>query len=201
MIKLGVKRKTWSVTKLVKRKMKSMFKRKKLCKAVFPDKFMKAAIFEAKKFGGKKAPAAGRFMKAAIFEAKKSLLQGGIPIGSVLVKNGKIIGKGRNQRVQKQNPMLHAEIDCLQNAGRVRSYKGTVLYSTLMPCFLCAGAIVEFKIPKIVAGESKNYAGAKKFLQSHHVKVIDLGNVECIQMLRSFKKKNPKLWKEDIGRL
>jgi cytosine deaminase len=140
-------------------------------------------------------------MKVAIVEAKKGLEQGGIPIGSVLVKNGRIVGKGRNQRVQKNNPVLHAEIDCLQNAGRLGSYNGCVLYSTLLPCFFCSGAIVQFGIKKVVAGESKNFKGAKRFLQSHGVKVIDLDLEECKAMMKGFIKKNPKLWKEDIGKL
>ncbi|MDD5163934.1 MAG: nucleoside deaminase [Candidatus ainarchaeum sp.] len=142
-----------------------------------------------------------KFMKTAIAETKKGLCMGGIPIGSVLVKNGKIVGKGHNQRVQKNNPILHAEIDCLENAGRIGSYKGTVLYSTLMPCFLCSGAIVQFGIKKVVVGESKNFKGAKKFLQSHGVKIIDLDLEECKSLLKGFIQKNPLLWKEDIGKL
>ena len=142
-----------------------------------------------------------RFMKAAIEEARKSLAEGGIPIGSVLVKNGKIIGRGHNKRVQKKSPVLHAEIDCLQNAGRIGSYKGCVLYSTLMPCFFCSGAIVQFGIKKVFAGESRNFAGAKKFLQSHKVKVTDLNSEECKSLMQGFIKSNKRLWLEDIGKL
>ena len=139
------------------------------------------------------------FMKAAIDEAKTGLGEKGIPIGSVLVKDGKIVGRGHNKRVQDNDPMTHAEIDCLRNAGRVGNYKGTVLYSTLMPCYLCAGAVVQFGIKKVYAGESKTFSGAKEFMQSHGVEVIDLNSQECIDMMNDFIAKNPKLWNEDIG--
>ncbi len=140
-------------------------------------------------------------MKAAVEEAKKGLAEGGIPIGSVLVKDGQIIGLGHNKRVQQSDPIMHAEIDCLRNAGRIAKYDKTVLYSTLMPCYLCAGAVVQFGIKKVIVGESKNFAGAKEFLFSHNVKVIDLDLDECKQMLNEFIRANPKLWKEDIGEL
>jgi len=139
------------------------------------------------------------FLKAAIDEAKTGLSEKGIPIGSVLVKDGKIVGRGHNKRVQDNDPMTHAEIDCLRNAGRVGSYKGTVLYSTLMPCYLCAGAVVQFGIKKVYAGESKTFTGAKEFMQSHGVEVIDLNSKECIDMMNDFITKNPTLWNEDIG--
>jgi creatinine deaminase len=139
------------------------------------------------------------FLKAAIDEAKTGLSEKGIPIGSVLVKDGKIVGRGHNKRVQDNDPMTHAEIDCLRNAGRVGSYKGTVLYSTLMPCYLCAGAVVQFGIKKVYAGESKTFTGAKEFMQAHGVEVIDLNSKECIDMMNDFIAKNPTLWNEDIG--
>ncbi len=141
------------------------------------------------------------FMKAAIDEAKIGQSQNGIPIGSVLVKDGKIVGRGHNKRVQDNDPVTHAEIDCLRNAGRVGSYKGTVLYSTLMPCYLCAGAVVQFGIKKVYAGESETFPGAKEFMQSHGVEVIDLNNEECKNMMNEFIANNPKLWNEDIGEL
>lgn len=141
------------------------------------------------------------FMRAAIEEAKKGLNEGGIPIGSVLVKDGKIIGRGHNRRVQENDPIIHAEIDCLRNAGRIGSYKGTILYSTLMPCYLCAGAVVQFGIPKVVAGESETFPGAREFMESHEVEVTDLGLEECKQLMREFIQKNPELWNEDIGEL
>ena len=141
------------------------------------------------------------FMKAAIEEAKKGLAEGGIPIGSVLVKDGKIIGRGHNQRVQKGSPTLHAEIDCLENAGRVGSYKDTVLYSTLMPCYLCSGAVVQFGIKKVIVGESVTFLGGPEFMKSHGVDVTDLANEECIKLMTDFIEANPKLWNEDIGEL
>jgi len=139
------------------------------------------------------------FMKAAIEEAKKGLSEGGIPIGAVLVRGGQIIGRGHNRRVQSDDPLMHAEIDCIKNAGRIGRYSGCTLYSTLMPCYLCAGAIVQFNIPKVVAGESENFAGAKEFLIEHGVEVRDLDLPECKKMLLDFIEKNPDLWNEDIG--
>lgn len=141
------------------------------------------------------------FMKAAISEARKGLSEGGIPIGSVLVRKGKIIGRGHNKRVQDNDPILHAEIDCLRNAGRVGTYKDTVLYSTLMPCYLCAGAIVQFGIKKIVVGESETFAGAREFMESHGVAITDLNLDECKQLMKEFIENNPALWNEDIGNL
>ncbi|MEO8734007.1 MAG: nucleoside deaminase, partial [Flavobacteriales bacterium] len=111
------------------------------------------------------------FMKAAIDEARKGLAEGGIPIGSALVRDGKLIASGRNKRVQEKNPILHGEMDCLNNAGRIGSYKGTVIYSTLMPCYMCAGTIVQFKIPKVVVGESRTFPGAREFMEEHGVEV------------------------------
>ena len=140
------------------------------------------------------------FMKEAISEAKKSLLEGGIPIGSILVRNGLIIGRGHNKRVQNNDPMAHAEIDCLRNAGRIGSYKDTILYSTLMPCYLCAGAVVQFGIRKVIVGESRNFPGAKTFMESHGIEVVDLNLSDCYQMMSEFIRKNPKLWNEDVGK-
>lgn len=142
-----------------------------------------------------------KFMKEAIKEAKKGLKEGGIPIGSVLVKNGKIIGRGHNRRVQNLDPMEHAEINCLRNAGRIGSYKGTTIYSTLMPCYLCAGAIVQFGIKKVVAGESRTFKGAKGFMKKHGAKVVDLDLKECRKLMTDFISENSKLWNEDIGEL
>jgi creatinine deaminase len=140
-------------------------------------------------------------MKAAIEEARKSSSEGGIPIGSVLVKKGQIIGRGHNKRVQQNDPIMHAEIDCLRNAGRIGKYSETLLYSTLMPCYLCAGAIVQFGIKKVVVGESENFSGAKDFLTSHGVKVVDLNLNKCKQLMKKFIQDNPDLWNEDIGEL
>lgn len=139
------------------------------------------------------------FMRMAIQEAKDGLEEGGIPIGSVLVKDGKLVAKGRNKRVQELNPILHGEMDCLNNAGRIGSYKDTVIYSTLMPCYMCAGTIVQFKIPKVIVGESVTFNGAREFMESHGVEVIDLNDQECIDMMTQFINDKPELWNEDIG--
>ncbi len=141
------------------------------------------------------------FMAAAIAEAKQGLQEGGIPIGSVLVRNGEIIGRGHNQRVQRGNPILHAEIDCLSNTGRIGTYTDTVLYSTLMPCYLCAGAVVQFGIKKVVAGEAKTFTGARAFMESHGVEVIDLELEVCQKLMQEFIAQHPRLWFEDIGQL
>lgn len=139
-------------------------------------------------------------MQAAIAQANQGMSEGGIPIGSILVKDNAIIGQGRNQRVQAQDPVTHAEIDCLRNAGRIGNYKDTVLYSTLMPCYLCAGAVVQFGIKKVIAGEAQTFPGAREFMTSHGVEVIDLDLAECKQLMNDFIKNNPQLWNEDIGK-
>ena len=140
-------------------------------------------------------------MKAAIDEARKGLKEGGIPIGSVLVKDGIIIGRGHNKRVQENDPVIHAEIDCLRNAGRIGVYKDTVLYSTLMPCYLCAGASVQFGIKKVVAGENESFSGAQEFMESHGIEVVNLDLKECKDLMKDFIEDNPKLWFENIGEL
>jgi len=142
-----------------------------------------------------------KFMKAAIDEARKGLSEGGTPIGSVLVKDGIIIGRGHNRRVQENDPVIHAEIDCLRNAGRIGVYKDTVLYSTLMPCYLCAGASVQFGIKKVIAGENESFSGAQEFMQSHGIEVVNLDLKECKDLMKDFIERNPKLWFEDIGEL
>lgn len=142
-----------------------------------------------------------KFMKAAIDEARKGLSEGGIPIGSVLVKDGIIIGRGHNRRVQENDPIIHAEIDCLRNAGRIGVYKDTVLYSTLMPCYLCAGASVQFGIKKVIAGENESFSGAQEFMESHGIEVVNLDLKECKELMKDFIDQNPKLWYEDIGEL
>jgi cytosine deaminase len=138
-------------------------------------------------------------MQLAIDEAKKGLQEGGIPIGSVLIKDGELVAKGHNKRVQEKNPILHGEMDCLNNAGRIGNYKNTTIYSTLMPCYMCAGTIVQFKIKKVIVGESRTFSGAKEFMMSHGVEVIDLNLPECVEMMENFISKNPDLWNEDIG--
>jgi cytosine deaminase len=143
---------------------------------------------------------ADKFMEAAIVQARKSRDEGGIPIGSALVRQNQLLAVGHNKRVQENNPITHAEIDCLRNAGRLGSFHNTTLYSTLMPCFLCAGAVVQFGIKKVIVGESRTFAGAYKFMRAHGVEIVDLDLEECIEMMRKFIAKNPELWNEDIGR-
>ncbi len=140
------------------------------------------------------------FMQAAIAEARKGLAEGGIPIGSALMKDGKLIASGHNKRVQDGDPVTHAEIDCLRNAGRIGSFHNTVLYSTLMPCYLCSGAVVQFGIKKVVVGESRTFPGAPDFMREHGVEVIDLDLPECVAMMEQFIKERPELWNEDIGK-
>ena len=141
------------------------------------------------------------FMKAAIEEAKLSLQEGGIPIGSVLVRDSKIIGRGHNRRIQNGDPIAHAEIECIRNAGRIGSYSDTILFSTLIPCYLCSGAIVQFGIENIFVGESRTFKGDIEFLKDHWVTVEDWDMDECIELMEEFIKKNPTLWYEDIGKL
>jgi creatinine deaminase len=141
------------------------------------------------------------FMNAAIEEAKIGLQEGGIPIGSVLVRDGKIIGRGHNRRIQNGDPLAHAEIECIRNAGRIGSYSNTILFSTLIPCYLCSGAIVQFGIEKVIVGESRTFKGDSAFLKDHWIEVEDWDLDECIEMMKDFIKMTPTLWNEDIGKL
>ncbi len=140
-------------------------------------------------------------MEAAVEEAIRGLGERGIPIGSVLVKDGKIIGRGHNRRVQKGSSILHAEMDCLESAGRLKpeDYAKSVLYSTLSPCDMCAGAVLLYKIPKVVIGENENFKGPEEYLRSRGVEVTNLRLEECKRMMRDFIDKNPELWNEDIS--
>ena len=138
------------------------------------------------------------FMQAAIDEARLGRSQGGIPIGSVLIRDGKIVGRGHNKRVQEDSAIKHGEMDCLTNAGRQRSYRDTVIYTTLMPCYMCAGTIVQFKIPKVMVGESRTFGESRAFLESHGVEVVDLNLQECVDMMNEFIEAEPALWNEDI---
>lgn len=141
------------------------------------------------------------FMQAAIDEAKKGLAEGGIPIGSVLVHDGCIIGRGHNRRVQKNSVILHGEMDALENAGRrsAQIYRNSVLYTTLSPCPMCSGAIVLYGIPKVVIGENKTFMGEEKWLKSRGVELEVLQEQSCIDMMTGFIKDRPELWNEDIG--
>jgi cytosine deaminase len=141
------------------------------------------------------------FMQAAIDEAKKGLAEGGIPIGSVLVIDGQIVGRGHNQRVQKGSAILHAEMDCLENAGRLtaKDYQRAVLYSTLSPCSMCSGTALLYKIPKIVIGENQTFQGPEDYVRSQGVELVILNDAECIQLMEDFIAAKPELWNEDIG--
>ena len=142
-----------------------------------------------------------QFMEAAIEEAKKGLDEGGIPIGSVLVINDQVVGRGHNRRVQNDSVILHAEMDCLENAGRLKAndYQRAVLYSTLSPCSMCSGAALLYKIPKIVIGENQTFQGPEAQLLMEGVELEILNNSECIELMQAFIQANPKLWDEDIG--
>ena len=141
------------------------------------------------------------FLEAAIEEAKQGLREGGIPIGSVLVRNGEIIGRGHNQRVQRGSVIHHAEMNCLENAGRQSAavYRQCILYTTLSPCPMCTGAVLLYGIPTVVIGENVTFMGAEESLRAAGVEVEVLQNAECIAMMREFIAKNPALWNEDIG--
>ena len=141
------------------------------------------------------------FLQAAIDEAKKGLAAGGIPIGSVLVLDGKIIGRGHNQRVQHGSVIHHAEMNCLGNAGRQKAsdYQRCVLYSTLSPCPMCSGAALLYKIPHIVVGENVTFQGPEEYVRSQGVKVEILNDPTCIELMKDFIKDRPELWNEDIG--
>jgi len=143
-----------------------------------------------------------KFMQEAIKEAKKGLAEGGIPIGAVLVKDGVIIARGHNRRIQKSSAILHAEMDCLENAGRLKSadYKKCVIYSTLSPCDMCMGAILLYKIPKLVIGENKTFKGPESYARKRGVKIVNLDSADCKQLMQQFIKSNPGLWNEDIGK-
>ncbi|MDD2450080.1 MAG: nucleoside deaminase [Sulfurimonas sp.] len=142
-----------------------------------------------------------KFLQAAIEEANKSLKQGGIPIGSVLVIDDKIVGRGHNKRVQNSSAILHAEMDCLENAGRLSAsdYKRATLYSTLSPCSMCSGAALLYKIPKVIIGENRTFQGPEEHLRAQGVEVEILDNKECYELMQNFIKKSPQLWNEDIG--
>ena len=141
------------------------------------------------------------FLQAAIDEARKGLAEGGIPIGSVLVCDGEIIGRGHNQRVQRGSVIHHAEMNCLENAGRrtAKTYSRCVLYSTLSPCPMCSGAVLLYKIPRVVVGENATFQGPEEYVRSQGVKVEILNDPTCIQLMREFIKTKPELWNEDIG--
>ena len=142
------------------------------------------------------------FLEAAIEEAKQGLAEGGIPIGSVLVINDAIVGRGHNRRVQRGSAILHAEMDCLENCGRLaaRDYRRSVLYSTLSPCDMCSGAALLYRIPKIVIGENQTFCGPEEYLRERGIELEIVNDPECIRLMCDFIATKPQLWNEDIGR-
>ena len=142
-----------------------------------------------------------KFMRAALEEAKKGLAEGGIPIGSVLVIDGSIVGRGHNRRIQQESAILHAEMDCIENAGRLKAsdYHRATLYSTLSPCDMCSGTTLLYKIPRLVVGENQTFHGPESYLRSRGVDLLVLNEQECIRLMTDFIENNPKLWHEDIG--
>lgn len=142
-----------------------------------------------------------RYLEAAIDEAKKGLSDGGIPIGSVLILDDRIAGRGHNRRCQRGSAVLHAEMDCLENAGRLKpgDYRRAILYTTLSPCDMCSGAVLLYGIPVVVVGENRNFQGPEEYLRSRGVDVRIANSVECVELLGRFIAENPALWKEDIG--
>jgi len=142
-----------------------------------------------------------QFMQAAIDEAQKGMDEGGIPIGSVIVHHGEIIGRGHNRRVQNGSPILHGEMDAFENAGRQTAtvYRNCILYTTLSPCSMCSGAILLYEIPKIIIGENKTFMGEEELLKSKGVELEVLDDQKCKALMNEFIEKNPTLWNEDIG--
>jgi len=141
------------------------------------------------------------FLQAALAEAEKGRRSGGIPIGSVLVRDGQILGRGHNQRVQEGSSILHAEMDCIENAGRLTAadYKDTVIYSTLSPCDMCSGAILLYGIPKVIIGENATFKGPEEYLRARGVQLEVLDDADCRRLMCEFIAVNPELWNEDIG--
>jgi len=142
-----------------------------------------------------------KFMKEAVKQARKGLCEGGIPIGAVLVKGDKIIASGHNRRVQQKSAILHAEMDCLERAGRLKTkdYRKCIIYSTLSPCDMCNGAILLYKIPVVVIGENQTFKGPESYLRKRGVRLINLDLKECKEMMRDFIRIKPELWSEDVG--
>lgn len=143
-----------------------------------------------------------QFMKIALDEARFGMAEGGIPIGSALVHDGKLIAKGRNRRIQDSNPIMHGEMTCLSNAGKlVDSFRGMTLYSTLMPCHMCAGTAVQFGIKTVIVGESETFEEGRNIMESHGIEVIDLNLDEAKAVLNEFIEATPELWSGDIGKI
>lgn len=142
-----------------------------------------------------------QFLRAAIDEARQGLAEGGIPIGSVLVIDGEIVGRGHNRRVQQASAILHAEMDCIERAGRLKGadYRRSTLYSTLSPCDMCSGTALLYGIPRIVIGENRTFRGPEDYLRSRRVELLIVDDPECVRLMREFIAARPELWNEDIG--
>lgn len=140
-----------------------------------------------------------KMMGLAYQQAYKSYLEGGVPVGAIMVKDGKVISAGHNRRVQDGDPTAHGEIDCLRRAGRKSSYNGVTLYTTLSPCMMCSGAILQFGVTRVVIGENRNFRGNIEFLRSHGVRVDLLADKKCMELMDNFIKEKPDLWNEDIA--
>ncbi|MBL4670663.1 MAG: nucleoside deaminase [Arenicella sp.] len=142
-----------------------------------------------------------KYLEEAFKEAEKGMAAGGIPIGSVLVIDGEIVGRGHNKRVQKGSAILHAEMDCLENAGRISAsdYRRATLYSTLSPCDMCSGTVLLYGIPKVVVGENCTFCGPEDYVKSRGVEVVVLNDEKCRKLMETFIENNPELWNEDIG--
>lgn len=139
------------------------------------------------------------FMTAALEQAEKSYREGGLPIGAVMVEDGRIVARGHNKRVQEGDPIAHGEMDCLRNAGRRRRYDNVTLYTTLSPCMMCSGTVLQFGIPRVVVGEDVTFPGNLHFLRQHGVEVRLLGDKRCMEFMERFIRENPELWDEDIA--
>jgi cytosine/creatinine deaminase len=138
-------------------------------------------------------------MEEAIAQGTKSLAEGGVPIGAVMARGQELLAVGHNQRVQRGDPIAHGEMDCLRNAGRLRSYRGLTLFTTLSPCMMCTGTIIQFRIPRVIVGENRTFGGNEEFLRSRGVEVIVLDEDRCVALMEAFKEKYPDIWNEDIG--
>ena len=140
-----------------------------------------------------------QMLRIAYEEAKLGFDEGGCPIGSVLARGGEEVSRGHNQRVQQGDPIAHGEMDALRKAGRQKTYRDTVLYTTLSPCMMCSGTIVQFGIPRVVIGENKTFGGNEEFLRDHDVEVVIVDDPKCIELMQRFIREKPELWAEDIG--
>jgi cytosine/creatinine deaminase len=140
-----------------------------------------------------------KFLEEAFALARQSYDEGGLPIGSVLVENGRVIGRGFNRRIQDGDPIAHGEMDCIRNAGRRKTYKSTSLYTTLSPCMMCTGTIIQFHIPRVVIGDIRNFGGNEDLLRKHGVEVVIVGHDGCYELMRKFIVERPEEWSQDIG--